>query len=53
MNLEPIGMVKSPILDAVDENWGDVLSEIHLVKSFAAGFQGIKQFSHAMSGLTS
>ena len=46
MNLKPIGSVKSPVAKASDENWGNVISEIHLDSSFAAGLQGIDQFSH-------
>ena len=30
MNLEPIGVVHSPITTAVDEGWGAVEAEIHL-----------------------
>ena len=48
MNIEPIGIVKSPVAEAVDENWGDVVSEVHLVDSLAAGVQGIEQFSHVV-----
>jgi tRNA-Thr(GGU) m(6)t(6)A37 methyltransferase TsaA len=32
----------------VDENWGNVVSEIHLVDSLAGGLQGIEQFSHVV-----
>ena len=46
MNIEPIGTVKSPVTEAVDEGWGGVVSEIHLQESLAAGLQGIEQFSH-------
>ena len=46
MNVEPIGIVKSPVKEAVDENWGNVVAEIHLLDSMASGLQGIEQFSH-------
>ncbi|MBI2091320.1 MAG: tRNA (N6-threonylcarbamoyladenosine(37)-N6)-methyltransferase TrmO [Deltaproteobacteria bacterium] len=46
MNIEPIGIVKSPVTEAVDENWGNVVAEIHLLDSMAPGLQGIEQFSH-------
>lgn len=46
MKLEPIGTVKSPVSGAVDENWGNVVSKIHLADSLAAGLQGMEQFSH-------
>lgn len=46
MNIEPIGIVKSPVKEAVDENWGQVVAEVHVKDSLAAGLQGIDQFSH-------
>ncbi len=46
MDLEPIGIVRSPVRDAVDENWGNVVVEIHLLDSLASGLKGIEQFSH-------
>ena len=46
MNLEPIGVVKSPVKEAVDQNWGQVIAELHIKESLAAGFQGIDRFSH-------
>ena len=48
MHIEPMGIVKSPIKEAVDENWGDVVCEIHLDHSLARGLQGIEQFSHVI-----
>ena len=44
MNFEPIGKVISPVSEAVDENWGNVVCEIHLVDSLAPGLQGLEQF---------
>jgi tRNA-Thr(GGU) m(6)t(6)A37 methyltransferase TsaA len=46
MNFEPIGIIRSPVKEAVDENWGNVVAEIHLLDSMASGLQGIEQFSH-------
>jgi tRNA-Thr(GGU) m(6)t(6)A37 methyltransferase TsaA len=46
MDFEPIGIIKSPVKEAVDENWGHVVSEIHLLDSMTSGLQGIEQFSH-------
>jgi len=46
MNLQPIGSVKSPAAEPTDENWGNVISEIHLVEALAPGLQGLAQFSH-------
>jgi len=44
--LQPIGVVKSPVTEGVDENWGNVISEIHLNESLADGLKGLDQFSH-------
>ncbi len=48
MNLKPIGFVKSPVSEARDENWGNVISEIHLDSTLAAGLKGLEQFSHVI-----
>ena len=48
MNLEPIGIVHAPVSAQVDERWGDVVSEIHLVEPLASGLLGIETFSHAL-----
>jgi tRNA-Thr(GGU) m(6)t(6)A37 methyltransferase TsaA len=46
MNYEPIGIVKSPIKEVMDKNWGKVMSEIHIYEEFASGLSGIDSFSH-------
>lgn len=46
MNIEPIGFVKSPVKEGVDENWGTVVAEVQVRESFAAGLKGLDQFSH-------
>ena len=43
-----IGEVKSPVTEAVDMNWGEVVSEIVLQPEFAPGLLGLGNFSHAM-----
>ncbi|HEY0602675.1 MAG TPA: tRNA (N6-threonylcarbamoyladenosine(37)-N6)-methyltransferase TrmO [Herpetosiphonaceae bacterium] len=48
LSLEPIGTVRSPISEGVDENWGDVIAEIHLAEHLASGLQGLDQFSHVL-----
>ncbi len=48
MNLEPIGTVKSSVVEAIDENWGKVVAEIHLLDPLAPGLKGIEQFSHVV-----
>jgi tRNA-Thr(GGU) m(6)t(6)A37 methyltransferase TsaA len=46
--LKAIGRVKSPVVEPVDEGWGDVESELHLKSQFAPGLQGLESFSHIM-----
>jgi tRNA-Thr(GGU) m(6)t(6)A37 methyltransferase TsaA len=46
MNFKPIGVVKSTSTEPVDENWGHVVSEIHLAEALAQGLRGLEQFSH-------
>ncbi len=46
MDIRPIGIVKSPISQQSDENWGKVVSEIHVDESFSPGLRGLEEFSH-------
>jgi tRNA-Thr(GGU) m(6)t(6)A37 methyltransferase TsaA len=46
MIVEPIGVVKSPVTQTIDENWSKVLSEIHLTPNLAPGLTGIDQFQY-------
>lgn len=48
MQLDPIGIVKSPVTEAVDEGWGPVVAEIELEPQYAAGTQGLEDFSHVL-----
>jgi tRNA-Thr(GGU) m(6)t(6)A37 methyltransferase TsaA len=48
VNIEPIGVVKSPVKDPVDENWGEVIAEVHVKHSLARGLTGMDRFSHVM-----
>ena len=43
-----IGEVKSPVPEAVDMNWGAVISEIVMKPEFAPGLLGLGDFSHAI-----
>jgi len=43
-----IGEVKSSVTEAVDMNWGEVVSEIVLKPKYAPGLLGLGDFSHAM-----
>jgi tRNA-Thr(GGU) m(6)t(6)A37 methyltransferase TsaA len=44
--MEPIGVVRSPVAEGVDEGWGSVVSEIHLRVEYATGLRGLQEFSH-------
>lgn len=48
MEVVSIGTVKSPVVEAIDEGWGDVESSIVLDAAFARGLEGIGSFSHVM-----
>lgn len=48
MNVEPIGVVESPVSEAVDSGWGSVVSRIALAEHLAPGLRGLDQFSHVI-----
>ncbi len=48
MDLIPIGTVRSPQTEAVDEGWGGIVSEIKLQSGLGAGLEGLSDFSHAL-----
>ncbi len=48
MEVNPIGTVFNGVRDAVDANWGDVVSEVRLAPEFASGLVGLEAFSHAV-----
>ncbi|MHB1132101.1 MAG: tRNA (N6-threonylcarbamoyladenosine(37)-N6)-methyltransferase TrmO [Chloroflexota bacterium] len=48
ISLAPIGVVRSPVRDEVDENWGQVVAEVVLEPTWAAGLRGLEHFSHAL-----
>lgn len=49
MQIDPIGIVKSPVKEAaVVAGWGQVVAEIHLDESLAPGLQGIEDWSHVV-----
>ena len=43
-----IGTVKSPIVEPVDMNWGEVIAEIVLKPEYAPGLLGLQDFSHLL-----
>ena len=44
--MQTIGVVRSPITEGVDEDWGSVVAEIHLRVEYAPGLRGLEEFSH-------
>ena len=44
----PIGVVKGPVAEPRDDDWGDIVSEVHLDQDLTPGLAGIEQFSHAL-----
>jgi tRNA-Thr(GGU) m(6)t(6)A37 methyltransferase TsaA len=46
--MEPVGVVRSPVAEGVDEDWGSVVAEIHLRVEYAPGLRGLEEFSHAI-----
>ncbi len=46
--LRPIGFVKSPATEKVDESWGAVESAIVLEPEYRAGLRGLEEFSHVL-----
>jgi tRNA-Thr(GGU) m(6)t(6)A37 methyltransferase TsaA len=43
-----IGVVRCAVAEPRDDDWGEVVSELHLEPELAAGLVGIEQFSHAL-----
>jgi len=43
-----IGFVRSPVVEPVDEGWGEVESRIELLPEYRAGLRGLDQFSHVL-----
>lgn len=46
--MEPVGLVRSPVAEGVDEDWGSVVAEIHLRVEYAPGLRGLEDFSHVI-----
>ncbi len=48
IEMEPIGIVRSPRADLADDDWGDVVATIELHDAIPAGsLDGLDEFSHA------
>ena len=48
MEFRPIGFVRSPVKEPVDESWGSVVSRILLTKPWGRGLKGLEEFSHLL-----
>lgn len=46
--LRPIGVVRSPVAEMVDENWGASVAEVVLDPALSQGLAGLEGFSHAL-----
>ena len=46
MRLHPIGIVRSPVLEPLEEGWGKVLSTLELDPALAPGLDGVEEFTH-------
>jgi tRNA (adenine37-N6)-methyltransferase len=48
IQLRPIGVVRSPITEPVDEGWAGIESEIVLDEALVGAIDGLQEFSHAL-----
>jgi len=48
VSLQVIGRVRNGRTSADDAGWGDLESRIELDPAYAAGLEGLEQFSHAI-----
>ncbi|MDB4894611.1 MAG: hypothetical protein JWN15_873 [Firmicutes bacterium] len=48
IHMEPIGVVRNGVTEAVDEGWGEVTSEIVLRPDLAGIVDGMEGFSHVL-----
>ena len=48
IKLNPVGTVVSDAKNRSDENWGVVVSKIHLHPQYSGALEGLESFSHAL-----
>ena len=48
IEIKSIGYVSSPVIERMDENWGNVMSRIILEPEYLGALKGLKEFSHAI-----
>ena len=46
--VRPIGFVRSPVVEPVDEGWGEIESRIEMLPEYRAGLRGLEEFSHVL-----
>lgn len=46
MRLHPIGVVRSPVVEPMQEGWGQVISTLELDPALAPGLDGVEEFTH-------
>ncbi|MFN8672431.1 MAG: tRNA (N6-threonylcarbamoyladenosine(37)-N6)-methyltransferase TrmO [Candidatus Sericytochromatia bacterium] len=46
MELTKIGSIHSEIKEGIDHNWGNIISEIHLLPEYKDAIKGLDDFSH-------
>ena len=49
IELQPIGLLSSPVTERMDENWGEIKSKIILKPEYAGALSGLEDFSHAIT----
>ncbi|MHA2174228.1 MAG: tRNA (N6-threonylcarbamoyladenosine(37)-N6)-methyltransferase TrmO [Candidatus Hodarchaeales archaeon] len=48
MKINPVGYVKSTVIEEKDQDWGETVSEIHLDAKLSPGLKGLEAFSHSI-----
>lgn len=48
IEMTPVAVVRNDVQQAVEANWGKVISEIHVDAELAAGLQGLEDWSHVI-----
>jgi len=46
VRLHPIGVVRSPVVEPIQEGWGKVISTLELDPALAPGLDGVEEFTH-------
>jgi len=48
IEVRPIGVVRCPVAEPRDDDWGEVVSEVCFDRDLTPGLAGIEQFSHGL-----